>query len=109
MASGVASSDGAAGIIASVDEYVRTSAPDVGVLKCDLRNAFNSAPRAPILDAIAEHFPILLAYAICVLCCACFLLYGLFVLLSTLGVQQGDPLGPILFAVGLSEIGRAHV
>jgi hypothetical protein len=74
----------------------------VGVLKCDLRNAFNSAPRAPILDAIAEHFPILLAYAICVLCCACFLLYGLFVLLSTLGVQQGDPLGPILFAVGLT-------
>ena len=57
--------------------------------------------RATYLNQIATHFPQLLAWV--EWCCTipAKLFFGQHRILSTSGVQQGDPLGPLLFSLTL--------
>jgi hypothetical protein len=79
-----------------------------GVLKLDFENAYNKIDRGEIGKQVETHFPKLLPwFQFC---------YGVKGVLScqgqTLpfdscdGVQQGDPLGPLFFALGLLKMGR---
>ena len=77
---------------------------DFVVFKVDMSNAFNTIDRSLIMNQCKEHFPELLAWAkFC---------YGdhpkLWHILGSLssqhGVQQGDPLGPLFFALGLHSV-----
>jgi len=91
--------------------------PDWCVLRADCRNAFNTLSRRPIMQELRAHFPELLP------------MVGQFYLRdgtlhfcgadgdrvrlrSVTGVQQGDPLGPVLFALGihpaLQAVQRRH-
>ena len=72
-----------------------------------MSNAFNTIDRNLIMNQCKEHFPELLAWAkFC---------YGdhpkLWHILGSLssqhGVQQGDPLGPLFFALGLHSVVKA--
>jgi len=74
------------------------------VLKVDVENAFNSISRAAILEKVKQKFPELEGrYRFCygkpakLFCDGEVLSFG-----SAVGVQQGDPLGPFLFALGIS-------
>ena len=80
--------------------------PEALRVSLDLQNAFNSVSRQAIFNAVAERAPSLMPFLKWV--------YGgashIFVrgapddaepMLCTSGVQQGDPLGPLLFALAL--------
>jgi hypothetical protein len=58
--------------------------------------------RDHILASCKEHFPELYPYAYRAYSAPSFLLHGEFTIMSMSGVQQGDPLGPFLFALGLA-------
>jgi hypothetical protein len=82
------------------------------VLTVDGTNAFNSLSRAAILTAVAERLPGLYSYVV--------MLYGAdsipdlvfalagqkqaAVIQSLQGIQQGDPLGPLLWAITLLAV-----
>lgn len=75
------------------------------LLRIDFRNAFNCFSRHRLIAVVAERVPDALPYFK-----ACysrwtplFLSNGL-VVHSRTGVQQGDPLGPALFAIGLAAL-----
>ena len=76
------------------------------VLRADCRNAFNTLSRRPIMQQLREHFPELLPLVGQFYLSAGGLHFrgadGERVLLHSItGVQQGDPLGPFLFALGI--------
>jgi len=70
------------------------------LLQVDLKNAFNSIHRPAILEALEQRCPSMLPWVRQAFQPAP-LLVGREVVWSTRGVQQGDPLGPFLFAAGI--------
>ena len=73
------------------------------MLQLDISNAFNTIDREVVLAELRSNCPSLLPWVH-----ASFqpapLLCGKQTLWSTAGVQQGDPLGPLLFATGLQSV-----
>ena len=80
--------------------------PELGVLQIDMSNAFNSLNRTAILDFVKGNIPALLPWATWMLSSSAVIVCGDTTLASTSGVQQGDPLGPLLFACGLQAVLR---
>jgi hypothetical protein len=82
------------------------------LLAIDGTNAFNALSRSAVLQAVATHFPELYAYVERVYGPASTpsLQFGLDgfaeaeIILSRQGVQQGDPLGPLLFALAVLPV-----
>lgn len=71
-------------------------------LKLDFRNAFNLIARSEVLEACAAVAPVMLPFVIMLYCIVTVLLFGAYIIFSQLGVQQGDPLGPPLFALAFA-------
>ena len=66
----------------------------------DLTNAFNSVHRAAVMGALEELSPALLPWTrFCLQPAPLFC--GGKAIMSTRGVQEGDPLGPLFFAAAL--------
>eukprot|EP00731_Ephydatia_muelleri_P009897 Em0005g483a len=77
---------------------------DFVVLKVDMRNAFNLVSRQAILDECASLFPELLPWVLWCYGTHSALWHPMGRVSSESGVQQGDPLGPLLFALVLQNI-----
>jgi hypothetical protein len=78
---------------------------DVCVFKGDFTNAFNMMSRQHILSEVSEKVPGIMRWSLYSLNTNAHLfLPNQISLESNRGVQQGDPLGPLLFAVGLHSI-----
>ena len=96
---GVACSAGAEktihGLRDCVDEHWHDA--DFAVLKIDLHNAFNQVSRQAVLDACGLHFPELLPWSSWYYGQYPALWHHLGTISSEIGVQQGNPLGPLLF------------
>ena len=102
---GVGVPRGAETLIHRVRHWLRQAWMDQVLLQLDFRNAYNCANRKAILEAIQQWCPWFLAYAV-----ACYgnpvdLISGDSVnIISEEGVQQGDPCGPLFFAVLIAAL-----
>ena len=73
-------------------------------MKIDLRNAFNLVFRQAVLNAANLHFPELFSWSIWCYGQYLILWHTLGSVTSESGVQQGDPLGPLLFCLVLHQV-----
>ena len=72
------------------------------IVKVDVMNAFNSVRRDVVLRCIKEHCPEAYAMAYQAYSTPTPLLMADHIIMSSTGVQQGDPLGPIAFALAVN-------
>jgi hypothetical protein len=74
------------------------------ILKTDCSNAFNRMRRGRMAEAVERILPILGRYFAAAYGAASSLAFGEDTLSSEEGVQQGDPLGPLFFSLGLGDL-----
>jgi len=84
-------------IVHPVRSFISSCPAGLALLKIDFCNAFNSIRRDSMLEVVEAHVPELLHFLDTAYSEASILQFGEFAVLSEEGVQQGDPLGPLLF------------
>ena len=84
--------------------YLLDLDPTKAVLKLDFKNAFNSIRRDKLLEAVRELAPGLLEFVHSAYSSPSVLYWADRTLQSAEGVQQGDPLGPLLFCLTIHEL-----
>ena len=77
---------------------------DAGILLIDFKNAFNSIKRSQILNAAVTLMLSLASFAIYCYSQHSHLYYSNTSVTSQSGMQQGDPMGPLLFSLTLWPI-----
>lgn len=87
--------------------YVANLQPGEGLLKLDFKNAFNMVNRENMFQVVREHLPELYPFIHMCYSSASFLNFGEYQLLSDEGIQQGDPLGPLMFCATSLKLARS--
>ena len=102
---GVGVSGGLEAVVHSLRTILSTvgSNPDLCCLKVDMSNAFNECSHSSFLSRCKLVFPELFAWVHWCYCCVGELRFGPHRILSTTGIQQGDPLDPLLFSLVLTD------
>ena len=77
---------------------------DKCVLKLDFKNAFNSVRRDKMLEAVQSFAPSLFPFVHSVYSSPSKLFWEDKIIESAEGVQQGDPLGPLLFCLTIHQL-----
>ena len=95
---------GAEAAVHATRSFIESHCDNTVVLKIDFANAFNSIHRDKVLAAASEHLPSLFKYVHSSYGASSLLAFGDHLLLSEEGVQQGDPLGPLLFCLAILPI-----
>ena len=84
--------------------YLQNMPPSHLLLKLDFKNAFNSLRRDKMLEAVKENVPELFNFVHSAYNQPSMLFCGDRVMQSAEGVQQGDPLGPLLFCLAIQPL-----
>jgi len=103
---GVATQGGAEASVHAARKLAAEFGADPGkiMLKVDFSNAFNQVDRTEMLAQVYEKLPGLYRWVEYCYSDASHLFFGTCLLLSEAGVQQGDPLGPLLFSLVLHPL-----
>ena len=91
-------------VVHAVRMYLHHLSPDNAILKLDFSNAINTIHRDIMLKAVQDLAPELLCFMHSVYSAPSTLFWKDECLLSYEGVQQGDPLGPLLFCLTLHQL-----
>ncbi|XP_055339287.1 uncharacterized protein LOC129588896 [Paramacrobiotus metropolitanus] len=96
---------GAEAIVHGTRQFINEN-PEItkAIVKVDFRNAFNTVSREVVLDAVKSHFPEYFAFFQSAYGHHSSLFIGEHVMSSESGLQQGDPLGPLLFCLALQAV-----
>jgi hypothetical protein len=98
---GVAVPSGLEGIVHTFRRLTADDCDERIVVKVDFTNAFNSMERAVFIAAVDHHLPVLAPFVRAAYSSPSTLYFGdRATVPSAGGAQQGDPLGPALFALG---------
>ena len=104
---GVGTSNGAEAIVHAVRSVLQSdSFPNSNkyVLQLDFSNAFNTISRDHMFASVRSHLPSISSWLELCYHSSPFLHFGDRIILSKCGVQQGDPLGPLGFAMALHPL-----
>ena len=96
---------GAEAAVHATRQYLNSLQSNHAVVKLDFRNAFNSIHRDSMLDAVRDMAPEIYPFVHSTYSSPSSLFWGDKSLPSAEGVQQGDPLGPLLFCLSLHHYG----
>ena len=95
---------GAEGAVHAARRFLETFQNDQLLLKLNFKNAFNSLRRDKMLQAVEELAPSLLPFVHSAYSSPSILFWEDRVMESSEGVQQGDPLGPLLFCLTIHHL-----
>ena len=84
--------------------YLENMSPGQAVIKLDFKNAFNCLRRDTVMAAVRDVAPELFRFVYSAYQTPSSLFCGDHVLQSEEGVQQGDPLGPLLFCLAIHPL-----
>ena len=84
--------------------FLNNISPLKELMKLDFENAFNSLQRDKMLSSVGELAPDILPFVHSAYSSPSSLYCGNDILQSSEGVQQGDPLGPLLFCLSLYHL-----
>jgi len=98
---------GAEAAVHATRAYVSTDNEARVILKMDFRNAFSTIRRDRMLQVVQTHLPYYYRFVWQMYHHPSDLFFGNFLLQSAAGVQQGDPLGPLLFCLVTRDITAA--
>ncbi|CAE8636187.1 unnamed protein product [Polarella glacialis] len=103
---GVACPTGIDAAVRSARAWKNRSATDTSkaLLKLDFANAFHCVSRSQVLEQTRRHFPSLARWSQWCYSRPSKLVFGSYTISSETGVQQGDPLGPLLFSAAIQPI-----
>ena len=96
---GVGVKGGAEALVHGARQYLDNLPDDHVFVKLDFTNAFNSVRRDAMREAVLRHAPSLLGYVDSAYGGVTTLHFGEHEIDSAEGIQQGDPLGPLLFCL----------